>query len=490
MSLSAALGAARSSLAVNASQTAILSRNIAGAEDALYTRKSAIITSSHGGVRVEAIGRAANGALLNTMLGATSQASGQQALVDGLKRLWPTIGDPEADLSPAALIGALRDAVQQHASAPDDPLMGHEMLTRAGDLAAALRASSETVQTARAQADADMAESVERINTLLAHFEALNTEIVRGTHKGADITAKLDARDQVVAGLAEEIGLRIVNRADNDIALYTDSGVTLFETKARSVTMVPTPLFEAGIEGQAVFVDGVPVAGGGAMQVGAGRLAGLAAFRDSAAVTYQGQVDEIARGLVELFAESDQSDPSSLPTIPGLFTYPGAPEMPATAALAPGLAATLAINPNADPEQGGDLGRLRDGGIGDPLAPGYIYNSTGASAFSGRLQELADAFGEKRAFHAPAGVEDRADLAGFAAASVGWLEASRQKAAAEIDYREALLTRSKQALSNETGVNIDEEMTALLELERSYQASAKLIATIDSMLGALLAAVR
>jgi flagellar hook-associated protein 1 FlgK len=33
-------------------------------------------------------------------------------------------------------------------------------------------------------------------------------------------------------------------------------------------------------------------------------------------------------------------------------------------------------------------------------------------------------------------------------------------------------------------------MTRLLELERSYQASSKLISTIDSMLGSLIAAIR
>jgi flagellar hook-associated protein 1 FlgK len=44
-------------------------------------------------------------------------------------------------------------------------------------------------------------------------------------------------------------------------------------------------------------------------------------------------------------------------------------------------------------------------------------------------------------------------------------------------------------LTNVNGVNIAEEMTALLELERSYQASSKLITMIDSMFEALLTAV-
>ncbi len=491
MSLSDALNAARSSLTVGASQTSIISRNISGAQEPLFTRKSALIATYEGGVRVESIGRAANPRLLHTMLGASSQAAGQQAIADGLEKLAQTVGDPEDGRSPAALIGRLRDAIQLHASAPADASAARAVLGGAGDVADALRAASATTQGARQQADADMVRSVEQINGLLARFETLNTEIVRGTQTGADITEKLDTRDRVMADLAQEIGIRVVTRANNDLALYTDGGVTLFETKARAVSMEPTQAFGAATTGKAVFVDGVPVVGGTpAMPLKSGRLAGLAALRDTVAVTYQSQLDEIARGLVEAFAETDQSATPTLPTIPGLFTYSGAPAMPPAGSVLPGLAAEITINPNADPDGGGVIERLRDGGIGDPLQPAYVYNTSGGSAFSGRLRGMIDALDQARAFDPAAGADIDADLVGFAASSVSWIEASRQNASDETDYRQTLFDRSMAALSNATGVNIEEEMTIMLELERSYQASAKLISTVDSMLAALLASVR
>lgn len=489
MSLSAALNAARSSISTTATQTSIISRNLAGASEPLYTRKSAIIATYPGGVRVESIGRAMETPLLRTMLAATSQAAGQQAIVDGLGKLEQTVGDPESNQSPAALIGALRDSVQQYAAAPDDLTLARAVLDGARDLAGVLNSSSGVVQEARQQADADMAASVARMNDLLSRFETLNTEIVRGTHAGADVTEKLDARDRVMAQLSEEVGLRVVSRGYNDLALYTDSGVTLFETKARAVTFEPTLGYQAGTVGKAVYIDGVPAIGGSSsMPVKTGRLVGLATFRDTVAVTYQSQLDEIARGLVETFADSDPS--AVLPDIPGLFTYPGAPAMPASGTVLAGLAAAIFVNPNADPGQGGSLDRLRDGGIGDPGQPAYNHNVAGASAFSGRLQAIVDALDAERAFDPASGADAQNDLVGFAASSVSWLEGARQDATAEVDYRKALLDRSMEALSNETGVNIEEEMTIMLELERTYQASAKLISTVDSMLGALLDAVR
>jgi flagellar hook-associated protein 1 FlgK len=49
-----------------------------------------------------------------------------------------------------------------------------------------------------------------------------------------------------------------------------------------------------------------------------------------------------------------------------------------------------------------------------------------------------------------------------------------------------MLSRSLEAYSNATGVNLDEELQLLLELEHSYQASSKLLNAIDEMLKSLL----
>lgn len=491
MSLSAALSAARSSLATTANQTSVISRNISGASEPLYTRKSAVIATFGGGVRVESIGRAANPTLFNNMLGATSQAAGQQVIVDGLEQLERTVGDPESNQSPAAMLGKLRDTIQQYTSTPDDSIMAQAVLDGARDMAESLHSATAIAQQARQQADADMVGAVERINTLLSRFETVNTAVVNGTQAGVDVTDTLDTRDRILAQLSEEVGIRIVSRAHDDYVLYTDSGVTLFETKARTVSLEPTQGYQPSTVGKAVHVDGVPVAGGStAMPVKSGRLAGLAAVRDEIAVTYQNQLDEIARGLVEVFAESDQNDPPNLATIPGLFTYSGAPALPASGMVVAGLAADLRVNPNANPDEGGALNRLRDGGIGDPSEPAYVYNTSGASGYTGRLQDVLDKLVEKRSFDPAAGADPANDLVGFASSSISWLEASRQSASGQVNYQRTLLERTSEALSNATGVNIDEEMTIMLELERSYQASAKLIATVDAMLTSLMNAVR
>jgi flagellar hook-associated protein 1 len=488
MSLSASLNTAVSSLATTAEQTSLISRNVARANDPTASRKSAeIITIPGQGVRLSTINRAVDVALFNNLLDNSSSAAGQRAIVEALQKLEQTVGDTELDSSPAALLQKLTDAIQQYAVAPQETVRAQVAVAAAANLASGLNDATNLVQSVRAQADADIAGSVANLNTLLSRFESLNGEIVKGTRTGADVTDQLDQRDQILQQVSAEIGIKTNTRANGDMAIYTDSGVTLFDVRARTVSFQPTTAYGAGTAGNAVYADGVAITGNSAtMSVGSGRITGLATIRDDLAVTYQSQLDEIARGLISAFAESDQSAVPALPDVPGLFTWSGAPGLPAGGTLTTGLAGEIAINPVVDPGQGGNIALLRDGGIGGAA---YLYNSSGAAGYTGRLEQLIDQMNASQVFDPAAKLSASGSLNGFASSSAAWLEEARRTSNDDAAYRDTLLERSADALNKVTGINLDEEMTLMLELERTYQASSKLISTVDSMLGALLASV-
>lgn len=500
MSLSSTLYVAQSSLAATSLQTSILSRNVAGADNPYFGRKAgAQITTYGGAVKVASIDRAMDTVLFTNKLTATSSTASQKAIVDALDRLEATVNDPELNQSLASQLGALTNALQQYGVTPDDPLAAQEVLDRANDIATALNLASATIGEVRKQADTDMSNGVERVNRLLAEFETNNQAIIKGTKSNKDITDLLDTRDRILSELSEEMGISTSLRGDNDMVIYTDSGVTLFETVPRSVTMTPSYVLGPGAVGASVFVDGVPVTGasnGPIMPIKSGKIFGASVIRDDVAVTYQRQVDEIARGLIGAFAEADQSGGGG-PNQAGLFIYgpvatPYAPM--GVPGITAGLGATIRINPNADPTQGGNLDRLRDGGISDPTDPDYVYNvpvppaTSGPAGFSDRIQGLLDEMAAQRSFDPAAKADPSNSLTGFASSSVAWLEAQRQTATTTLGYESAMLQRTTESLSNVTGVNIDEEMTLMMELERSYSASSSLIATVDRMLESLLQA--
>lgn len=485
MSLSIGMDVAVSGLSVTAEQTSIVSRNVARAGDPHASRKIANVVTAYGGVRLASITRAADRALLEKMLAATTGASAQTAIANALDALDRTNGDPELDASPAAHVSKFASALQQLAQAPQDVILARTAVTAAKDLANALNAATDTVQQVRAQADADIASSVDRLNELLSKFETANNRVKLGTASRMDVTDDLDERDRLLGSISEEIGIRTITRGENDMVIFTDNGLTLFDTRARAVTFQPTPAYVATTTGAPVFVDGVAVTGStGQMGTASGRIAALTQVRDTIAVTYQSQLDEIARGLVMAFAESDQSVVPALPDIAGLFTWSGAPALPPGGVQA-GLAGTIRVAASVDPDQGGNPNRLRDGAISGN--PAYTYNATGASGYSDRLNQLLSLLDAQRSFDPAAAAGVSGTLSNFAASSVAWLQATRQAASADADYKATLASRTTEALASATGVNLDEEMTLLLELERSYQASSKLIGTINSMFGALLA---
>ncbi|MCK1393045.1 flagellar hook-associated protein FlgK [Bradyrhizobium sp. 1] len=489
MNLTAALESARSSLMASGIQSSVVSRNIAGASAAGYSRKIAVLDNLPGtGVYVAAIQRAASSGLYNNVLIATSSSAQQTAIYDGLQKIAAaTVDDPELDQSPTAQLNALKKALQQYANAPDNATLAQAAVTSAKDMATGLNEATQTVQSVRATADADMKTSVQNINRLLSQFQTVNTAIVKGTISGDDITDYLDQRDSIVSQMSQELGVTMSLRPNGDAALYTDSGAVLFDKSARAVSFVPTNSYTAGTTGNAVYVDGVPVTGANSvMPLKSGKLAGLAQLRDQDTVTYQSQLDEVARGLINTFRESDQSG-AALPDVPGLFTYPGAPAIPASATVSVGLAGLISVAASVDPAQGGNPDLLRDGAISGNVA--YRYNTAGNGGFSARLQQLIGGMDASQPFDATTQGKPNGSLIDFASSSTSWIENQRKTADSNVTYQKTLLDRSTAALSNVSGVNMDDEMSLMLQVERTYSASSKIISTVDQMLQSLLAAV-
>ena len=487
MSLAVALNTARQALQTTATQIAVSGSNIANADDPTKTRKIATPTvDPSGSSHVQTITRATNNSILTQYLSANSRSAGSQALLDGLNRLQDTVGDTADGTSPAAKIAALSSALQAYANAPSNASLGQAAVAAAQSVASALNSASQTATGVRNDADSAMASSVDQLNSLLVQFQALNTRVINETHAGADTTDALDQRDALLDQISKQIGVTVMRRDNGDMALYTDSGVVLFDKTARTVSMTATSTLPAGTTGNPVLVDGVPVTGANApMPISSGALAGLATLRDVTAPTYQAQLDEMARGLVESFAESDQSGGGG-PDRAGLFTWSGGPAVPATGTLSSGIAATLKVNSAVVPAQGGSIARLRDGGIN---GAGYAYNTTGAASYSDHLTGLIDSLAAARGFSTASGLDASASLTDFATSSVGWLEDQRQTTSNTADYQSTLFAKVQTSLSNAVGINLDDEYAQQLQLEQSYQASSKLITVVNSLFKILLDAV-
>lgn len=458
MSLDVAAGVARQALIATQQQIALSGRNVAAAGEEDRSRAVAVTaTTIDGGIRVSGVRRAEDAALFTRMVNATASAAEREAVLGHLTVMADTIGDPQNGKSPAALLGDLANAVAEYANQPDDPLFGQNAVERARDLANALGRGANALNLLRERADKAMFDSVREVNRLLGEFESANEAVVRATVAGEDATMAKDRRDGIVAAISEHLGVATLRRANDDMALFTDGGITLFDKTARQVAMQRTPVFEVDTIGGVVTVDGLAITGPDApMPSEGGSIVGHARVRDEIAPVYRRQLDEIARAVTELYEDGPGS----------LFVNGGGPD----------YAGTIAVNPTVDPSQGGTVEAFRDGS----------GNPSGFAAYADRLLRLGEDFGQTVAFDPAAGIGGPRTLADFATGSIGWLESRRATVTDEADTERAILASTSEALSQATGVNLDEEYARQLEMERSFAASSRLIGIIDEMFDTLL----
>ena len=485
MSLSSALSIAQSSIRNTARQTSIVSRNVLEANNPDYSRRSAVLTNTPGARAIE-IQRAANEQLFRQNLTALSAFNGQSTLFNGMERLNLSINGIENAASPATALGKLQEALQLYSASPSNRNLAENTLDAARQVVRTLNDGTSAIQSFRAVADQEISTAVGELNNLLADLEKANNAVISGTRAGRDISDALDQRDATLKKIAEYVPISTYTRSDNDMVVLTKDGSTLFETVPRKVSFTPTGVYSPGTSGGKVFVDGVPIdlASGGNTSA-SGRIAGMIQLRDGVTVTMQGQLDEIARGLITAFAET--SPTNALPPAAGLFTWLGAPAVPAAGTLVTGLAGQIKLNPAIDSAQGGNPELLRDGGAN---GAGYVHNTGNNASYSGLLISFGDRMNAPIAFDPGAGIVSSASLSDYSTASIGWFDGMRKEASNAADAKEALAVRTAEALSNETGINADMEMSLLLDLEHSYEASARLIRAFDEMLAALLDAVR
>jgi flagellar hook-associated protein 1 FlgK len=119
-----------------------------------------------------------------------------------------------------------------------------------------------------------------------------------------------------------------------------------------------------------------------------------------------------------------------------------------------------------------------------PTAPEDLAVATAAGVVDG---SIAAAIGDLASDDASS-----AALSGATGASELWRELTTdlgvrvQSMAASVLVQDSVVASAEDAVQSSSGVNLDEEMTNMLLYQRAYQASARVITTVDAMLDTLI----
>ena len=402
MTLTSAIRTATNALSNSSRQISTISQNISGVGNTEYVRREAqIVTGANGQATVEIVRRVDQS--MQEALGiANSRQALQQIVNQYYDKLSLTLGGNDNAYSASALLGELGDAIDLAASSPSDSTALTVVTERARELAGMLNDSYGEILSLKQDADKAASAGVKHINELLASIKEVNDEIVQGTQTGRDVFDAMDKRDALVSQLSEEISISVRQRPDGDIAIFTNSGLTLFDRVPREVEFQPISVYGPNTTGNALYVDGVPATGPDAgLAVTGGSVVGHIQARDDVLAQQQVRLDELARGLVEAFAETDQTG-GGKPALAGLFTWSGGPALPASGTLESGIALSITLNSALDPLEGGNPALLRDGGINGDAD--YVANTTSAASYPDLLLEFSAGISQSRSYDGSTGL--------------------------------------------------------------------------------------
>ena len=224
MSISGSLSSALSGLTAAAKAAEVVSSNIANATTEGYGRRE-LVTSARSvgqsgqGVRIVGVHRHVDPMLLSDRRGAEAAQGDRSTRAAFLLRLENAVGTPDSALSIGGRIAEFDAALLEAASLPDSEARLSRVAETARNLASQIAGASQTVQTARAEADDRIEADVSLLNRTLAQIAELNSHI-RSSYAGTrDPSALIDQRQQLIDSIAPLIPIREIARDNGQIAL-------------------------------------------------------------------------------------------------------------------------------------------------------------------------------------------------------------------------------------------------------------------------------
>ena len=494
MSLLGAISSARSGIIATQSAIDVASRNIANASADGYTRKiqetsTRVIDGRTGAVRLEEVTRNVNNQLLRDVRDQTSVVEELTVIEDFLARFELQFGRPEDSSSIASKITELKATFQAMSTSPDLAIAQQDVLRAAEEVALTLNNLSSAVQNLRQEADSRVNDSVTTINEALQNIEALNADIGARKTVGESTADLEDQRDELILDLAKQMNITTLERPDGKLAvLVSGTSNFLIDQTASTLSFTTTGVVAADTALSNVQIDnGFLAPFSITTDITSGELGGLLQLRDTILPLAQDQIDSLAFELAQQFDEIAIS-PNFGANIE-LFVN-GAGNVPTGAGSDQGFSAQIQVNAlvTATPTI------LRDGGVTPAstavTAAGGAYTVTGVSDATVPLAIL-DMFETKQAFVAVNGLNSTsATLEEFAADFIGYQANRKADFESQFSFQDQIRGLLSERLKDESGVNIDEELASLIQLESAFAASARVLSSVQGALDDLLGAVR
>ncbi len=476
MAISSAFNIASGGLTTTARMAEVVSSNLSNVmTDGYGVREINLSSGLLGGVKVDGISRIVDQSTLRERRNAEADVGAQQRGATALSQLEQAFGTVGDESGVVGRLAALEQSLISASSNPSSEQRLETVVSRLQDVATAMRSDADAIQSQRLMADRAIASDVDTLNTTLQQIEKLNADVLRLVGSGNEPSSAIDARQNAIDKLTSIVPLTEIDRGNGQVALYTKNGIALIDGSPATFGFAPVgtivadmTLASGGLSG--VTLNGAPLdLGDGYGRMKGGSLEAAFVLRDETLVELQTNLDEIAADLMQRF-ESPTTDPTLTSGDPGLFTDRGAAFDPLTIT---GLSSRLTVQASVDPSQGGAASRLRDG---------VNAITTGPVGETAQIDRWLNALNDPVAL--PSGGTAKSVI-GHASEQINVIGRLRLDAEERLGFETARFDSLKSA-ELAGGVDSDQELQRLLQIEQSYAANARVLQTLDAMMSRLL----
>ena len=506
MGLQGALLTATDGLRLVSQQAVVVSRNVSNAGTPDYTvKRLAVEALAEGGVRIGETTRQVDLSLRAEARIVRGQSAHAEVRERALSPLVALNGSPGSADSTSDLVTALRDGLTGLRARPSDVSDQRNALRAAGELSMRLNELAAALGRARQSAQDGLARQVDEANRLTQQIARLDEESQATRAGGSADSYTLDRRDAAIQQLSELLDVTPILGARDQVTLILRGGYTL----PLNPDDAPFSIASAPVTPEAYY--GPPGGTLPALMLGEiditsltrnGRMGALIELRDSVLPRMQAELDVLASTLATRFDAQGlrlytdgSSSTAPPPNVTAATGYSGA---------VIGFAGRIAVSSAVSSE----IRLLRDGTHPAP-ATGFVPNPVGGpSGFTALLDNLLNyafgaAAGSSGAPHPSSPTDNLGPggnlassfnppirLADHAAAMTGSHAVAASEASSRLTEVTASRTRIDSLLQQREGVDVDQEMAGLLQLQNAYAANARVLATVQDMWDALLRAAR
>jgi flagellar hook-associated protein 1 len=450
--LSQVFETARRSLFAQRDAMAVTSHNIANAGTTGYTRQRAELTTTiplpdrvgllGTGVEMSSVSRLRE-KFIDTQYRTTNQQLNNASMQSRIFSQIEAVVNEPSDNGLQSMMQGFSKAWQSLAATPEDMGARQIVLQSASTLSNGIQQIYSGLRQLRSDMKDEISANVDKINGLASEIADFNEKIMAASNSNMSANDLMDSRDLKIDELSKIANIRATE--DNRGAMNISVGGVSIVNQTSTIPLmlkdnVTTLSVQTGPSGNQAQITG-------------GELGGMLQQYNATIPGYQASLDQLGQSIMDSVnavhsagygLKANASDPSA-PTGTAFFTSYGNGVLMVNAA--------LVTNPSL-------IAASSTGAAGDNVQANTIANIFDAPTMNGGTVSHNQFFA---AFASKIGTDSSV--------------ASRDE-----ENQQLILTQMENQRNSFSGVSLDEEMTNMIKFQRAYDASAKLVKTVDEMM--------